>query len=196
MPCECWTINENQMRQSSTSILSLGQQQKKINGHGRNLHPIVHPSRAGPHIPSHPISVLTIPEDIPWSLIIHSLLFPGLLDCCFCVWYLIKKTLDKNDQTKTFRIQLRIYHNLSFGRFPEAFHSMISAKNGRWQVRQIRSARSTWNRRKSASHVANWLEDARRKSNQICLLLLSLIVSCNLIAGWSGIAQRAFNWSW
>jgi hypothetical protein len=118
---------------------------------------------------------------------------PGLLLLCLVF---DKKTLDKNDQTKTFRIQLRIYHNLSFGRFPEAFHSMISAKNGRWQVRQIRSARSTWNRRKSASHVANWLEDARRKSNQICLLLLSLIVSCNLIAGWSGIAQRAFNWSW
>ena len=60
----------------------------------------VHPSR----VPNGPIaskmSVLTIPEDIAWSLIIHSLLFSGLLDC-----WIVFKAFDfkKKNSTKTIK---------------------------------------------------------------------------------------------
>ena len=68
---------------------------------GRNLHPKTCIHRGSPMV--HPIaskmSVLTIPEDIAWSLIIHSLLFSGLLDC----WIVFKVFDLKKKSTKTIK---------------------------------------------------------------------------------------------
>ena len=171
---------------------------KRINGHGRNLLKNVQLEHAGPHIPSHPFASHFSPHHTRGHIVEShhpSAPFfwpPGLL--LFCVWYLIKKkNSTKTIKQKHFESSWELIIIYRLGVFQKPSTLWFLQKNGRWQVCQIRSARSTWNRRKSASHVANWLEDARRNSNQICLLLLSLIVSCNLIAGWSGIAQRAFN---